>query len=162
IVAQDPGGAEIRPRATPVARRTAASFAIPLHELTGTGPGGRIRKLDVLREGARTAVAAAGVKGTTTVVPLTSTRQTIAQRMAQSRSEIPSFDVAIDVDMTTLVELRRDTGEVAEAAPSLNDFVIKAVATALREFPAFNSSFVDGRIERHERINVGLAVATDD
>jgi pyruvate dehydrogenase E2 component (dihydrolipoamide acetyltransferase) len=158
---QDSDGAATRPRATPVARRTAASFAIALHELTGTGPGGRIRKLDVLRAGP-TATVATSVKGATTVVPLTSTRQTIAQRMAQSRSEIPSFDVAIDVDMTTLIELRRGAGEVVEAAPSLNDFVIKAAATALREFPAFNSSFVDGRIERHDRVNVGLAVATDD
>jgi pyruvate dehydrogenase E2 component (dihydrolipoamide acetyltransferase) len=162
ISAHDSNGVEARPRATPVARRTAASFSISLHDLTGTGPGGRIRKLDVLRAGGSTAGVPTGVKGTTTVVTLTPTGQTIAQRMVQSRAEIPSFDVAIDVDMTTLIELRRGVEDVAEATPSLNDFVIKAVATSLREFPAFNSSFVDGRIERHDRVNVGLAVATED
>ena len=49
-----------------------------------------------------------------------------------------------------------------ETVPSVNDFVVKAAALALRENPAFNSSFVDGRSERHGRVNVGIAVATED
>ena len=51
---------------------------------------------------------------------------------------------------------------LVETVPSVNDFVVKAVALTLREFPAFNSSFVDGRCERHGRVNVGIAVATED
>jgi pyruvate dehydrogenase E2 component (dihydrolipoamide acetyltransferase) len=145
-----------RARATPVARRTAIRLGVALDRLTGTGPGGRIRQLDVLRAGPAT--NGGGLKGATTPVPLTTTGETIARRMTQSRSEIPSFDVAMAVDLTTIVELRRG----ADRPPSINDFVVKAVALALREHPAFNASFVDGRSERHGRINVGVAVATDD
>src|SRR5439155_15685862 len=77
-----------------------------------------------------------------------------------SRTEIPSFEVVMQADMTTVVDLRRDAA--VEVVPSLNDFVVKTVAAALREYPAFNASFVDGRSERHGRVNVGIAVATED
>jgi pyruvate dehydrogenase E2 component (dihydrolipoamide acetyltransferase) len=144
-----------RARATPVARRTAIELGVGLHGLPGTGPGGRIRKLDVVRAGGN---ATSGVKGTTTAVPLSPTRETIARRMTQSRSEIPTFDVTVRIDMTTILELRRDV----EGAPSVNDFVVRAAALTLRRFPEFNSSFVDGRSEQHARVNVGIAVATED
>ena len=155
-----------RARATPVARRTAVSLGVSLFELSGTGPGGRIRKLDVV--GARPSAPAAAepmtsdLKGQTTVVPLSTTGETIARRMTRSRSEIPSFDVVVQVDMSTIVQLRRGAQELVEKVPSVNDFVVKATALALREYPAFNSSFVDGRSERHGRVNVGIAVATED
>ena len=56
--------------------------------------------------------------------------------MVQSRSEIPSFDVSVEVDVTTVLELRRGVAELIEIVPSVNDFVVKAVALTLREFPA--------------------------
>ncbi len=155
--------ATTRARATPVARRTAVSLGISLSGLDGTGPGGRIRRLDVVRAGsAAPAPAAPDLKGPTTVVELSTTGQTIARRMTQSRSEIPSFDVVVQVDMSAIIQLRRGAGDLVETVPSLNDFVVKAAALALRENPAFNSSFVDGRSERHGRVNVGIAVATED
>jgi pyruvate dehydrogenase E2 component (dihydrolipoamide acetyltransferase) len=150
-----------RARATPVARRTAVRLGVALHGLTGTGPGGRIRQLDVLRARPSTRpVSSDELKGPTTVVPLSTTGETIARRMAQSRTEIPSFEVVMHADLTTVVDLRRDAA--SEAVPSLNDFVVKAVAAALRDHPAFNASFVGGRSERHGRVNVGIAVATED
>ena len=157
-----------RARATPVARRTAVELGVSLLELSGTGPGGRIRKLDVVR--ARPAAPAPAappqgaldLKGPTTVIELSTTRETIARRMTQSRSEIPSFDVVMQADMSTLVQLRRGARELVETVPSVNDFVVKAAALTLREFPAFNSSFVNGRCELHGRVNVGIAVATED
>lgn len=156
-----------RVRATPVARRTAAQLGVRLHSLHGTGPGGRIRKLDVLRaeSGAAGMSARAGsvdVRGVTTPVTVSATAATIAERMARSRSEIPSFDVAMDVDMSRIVSLRTNVGELLDVVPSINDFVVKAAALALRAYPTFNSSFVDGRPELHSRVNVGIAVATDD
>ena len=155
--------APTRARATPVARRTAVSFGISLAELDGTGPGGRIRKLDVVRARPSTpASAALDLKGPTTVVALSTTGETIARRMTQSRSEIPSFDVVVQADMSTVVQLRRGAADLVETVPSVNDFIVKAVALALREYPAFNSSFVNGRSERHGRVNVGIAVATED
>jgi pyruvate dehydrogenase E2 component (dihydrolipoamide acetyltransferase) len=152
-----------RARATPVARRTASQAGVSLHGLTGTGPGGRIRKLDVLRAGATAGPPGAeALKGTTTKVPLSATGRTIARRMTESRTEIPSFEVVVRADMSTIVELRRDAAGLIDLVPSVNDFVVKAVAIALREHPEFNSSFVDGQSERHSRINVGVAVAADD
>jgi pyruvate dehydrogenase E2 component (dihydrolipoamide acetyltransferase) len=96
------------------------------------------------------------------VVALSRTGETIARRMTQSRSEIPSFDVVVQADVTTIVALRHEARELVDVVPSVNDFVVKAVARALREHPAFNCSFVDGRCERHGRVNVGVAVATED
>jgi pyruvate dehydrogenase E2 component (dihydrolipoamide acetyltransferase) len=155
--------ATTRARATPVARRTAVSFGISLSALDGTGPGGRIRKLDVVRaRSSPPAAEAADLKGPTTVVMLSATGETIARRMTQSRSEIPSFDVVVQADMSTIVQLRRGAADLVETVPSVNDFIVKAAALALREYPAFNSSFVNGRSERHGRVNVGIAVATED
>jgi len=82
--------------------------------------------------------------------------------MTQSRAEIPSFEVVVQADMSTIAELRRDAADFVDRVPSVNDFVVKAAAIALREHPAFNSSFVNGRCERHSRVNIGVAVATDD
>jgi pyruvate dehydrogenase E2 component (dihydrolipoamide acetyltransferase) len=152
-----------RARATPVARRTASQLGVSLHGLTGTGHGGRIRKLDVLTSGSASGtVNPNDLKGTTTRIALSTTGRTIARRMAESRTEIPSFEVVVQADMSLILELRRDASEFVDVVPSVNDFVVKAVAIALREHPEFNSSFIDGQIERHSRVNVGVAVATDD
>ena len=152
-----------RARATPIARRTAVELGISIHGLTGTGPGGRIRRLDVLRAGSAAPAGETGdLKGPTTVVELSTTGRTIARRMTQSRSEIPSFEVVMKADMSTVIELRRETAELVETVPSVNDFVVRAAALALRDHPAFNASFVDGRCERHGRVNIGFAVATDE
>ncbi len=152
-----------RQRATPVARRTALALGVSLSGLAGTGPGGRVRKLDVVRAGpAAPTSGPLDLKGPTTVVPLSTTGETIARRMTQSRSEIPSFDVVVQADMSMVVQLRQGAADLVEMVPSVNDFVVKAAALALREFPALNSSFINGRSERHGRVNVGIAVATED
>ena len=149
------------------------SRAGPRSQLGVSLPGSTARaraagsgKLDVVRAGSlgrRRAGTALDLKGPTTVVELSTTGQTIARRMTQSRSEIPSFDVVVQADMSTIVAAPpRTPRELVETVPSVNDFVVKAAALALREYPAFNSSFVDGRSERHGRVNVGIAVATED
>jgi pyruvate dehydrogenase E2 component (dihydrolipoamide acetyltransferase) len=160
----DGSGAD-RPVATPVARRTAVELGISLHDLTGTGPGGRITVEDVTKAAADTATpgsAAAGGKGDVTVVEPTPTQVTIARRMLESATTIPVFTVSADVDVSEIVTTRRDARRRGEDAPSLNDFVVKAAAAALREFPRFNASYVDGRVELYSRVNVGIAVATED
>jgi pyruvate dehydrogenase E2 component (dihydrolipoyllysine-residue acetyltransferase) len=162
--AADGSGAD-RPVATPVARRTAVELGISLHGLTGTGPGGRITVEDVTKAAADTATpgsAAAGGKGDVTVVEPTPTQVTIARRMLESATTIPVFTVSADVDVSEIVTTRRDARRRGEDAPSLNDFVVKAAAAALREFPRFNASYVDGRVELYSRVNVGIAVATED
>jgi pyruvate dehydrogenase E2 component (dihydrolipoamide acetyltransferase) len=159
-----------RSNATPVARRKAVELGVSLHGLTGTGPGGRITQEDVERAAAvpgergrdLPAENETGGKGEVETLELTATQATIARRMVESATTIPSFSVSADVDMTLIAELRRGAREEREDAPSLNDFVVKAAAQTLRDLPRFNASYADGWIEQYSRVNVGVAVATDD
>ncbi len=174
-----------RVKASPLARRIAQENDIDLHMLTGSGPGGRIVKADVTvagegpSDGASSSDAGAttsppaglaGVttaKGETTVVELSRTQQTIARRMAESKATIPHFSLQFDVDMEECVALRAELkrlakdGIPAHPAPTYNDMIVKACALALREFPQANSSYRDGRLQLHSRVNVGVAVAVD-
>jgi pyruvate dehydrogenase E2 component (dihydrolipoamide acetyltransferase) len=101
-------------------------------------------------------------KGEATVHELNRLQRTVARRMAESRATIPDFELRCEVDMSAVVELRERLRGVADALPSYNDFIVKAVALSLREFPRVNASYRDGRVETHARINVGIAVAADD
>jgi pyruvate dehydrogenase E2 component (dihydrolipoyllysine-residue acetyltransferase) len=164
------GGAAVAPRpdATPVARRTALELGVSLHDVGGTGPGGRITREDVQRaSGASIPAAQAGPvesgRGEVRILELTPTQATVARRMAQSAATIPSFTVAADADVSQIVGLRHGAREEGrDDVPSLNDFVLKAAALTLRLFPRFNASYVDGRVECYSRVNVGVAVAVDD
>jgi pyruvate dehydrogenase E2 component (dihydrolipoamide acetyltransferase) len=155
-----------RPNATPVARRTAVELGVSLHGVEGTGPGGRIGQEDVVRAAASAtppADAPTSARGDVRVLVPTPTQATIARRMAESAATIPAFTVTADADVSQIVALRLGArAEGGDATPSLNDFVVKAVATALGEFPRFNASWVGDTIECYSRINVGVAVATDD
>jgi pyruvate dehydrogenase E2 component (dihydrolipoamide acetyltransferase) len=98
-----------------------------------------------------------------TVIEPTPTQATIARRMAHAAATVPVFTVSTDADVSQIVAQRkiaRQGGEGQE--PSLNDFVVKAAALALRDFPRFNASWVDEHVELYSRINVGVAVATED
>jgi pyruvate dehydrogenase E2 component (dihydrolipoamide acetyltransferase) len=155
--------------ATPVARRTAVELGISLHRLTGTGPGGRITVDDVTTAAAEGAAAPAPAapaatsgKGEVTVLEPTPTQATIARRMVESATTIPVFTVSADVEVSEIVASRREARDRGEDAPSVNDFVVKAAAATLGEFPRFNASYVDGKVELYSRVNVGIAVATDD
>jgi pyruvate dehydrogenase E2 component (dihydrolipoamide acetyltransferase) len=155
--------------ATPVARRTAVDLGISLHGVSGTGPGGRITVDDVTRAAAEArpapspvASATASGKGEVTVLEPTPTQATIARRMVESATTIPVFTVSADVEVSQIVASRRDARDRGEDAPSVNDFVVKAAAAALREFPRFNASYVGDRVELYSRVNVGIAVATED
>src|SRR5581483_11873956 len=150
-----------RSRATPVARRLAAELGVELAAVAGTGPGGRIVRADVRDASASAPAAAAAAQPGD--VELTPAQRRIAQRMSESRSQIPEFTLEAEVDMEALAELREELRDLGrEPLPSFNDLVVKAAALALRKHPAVNASWADGRIRRNERVNVGIAVATDD
>jgi pyruvate dehydrogenase E2 component (dihydrolipoyllysine-residue acetyltransferase) len=187
-----PNGAGVnageRIKASPLARRIAGESGIDLREITGSGPGGRIVKADVLAPAAgAVAPAASGesapgagtggdagaggeavttAKGETTTVELSRTQQTIARRMAESKATIPDFTLLIDVDMEECVRLRAELKQISrgdsDKAPTYNDMVVKASALALREHPAANGSYRDGRLQLHSRVNVGVAVAAEN
>jgi pyruvate dehydrogenase E2 component (dihydrolipoamide acetyltransferase) len=165
-----------RIKASPVARRVAKENDVDLSTLSGSGPGGRIVKADVEAAGQAPATQPApsveGAKGESTTQELSRTQRTIARRMAESKATIPDFTLSVDVDMEECVALRTQLKALAQnagpgqppvhPAPTYNDMVVKAAALALREYPRANASYRDGTFELHARVNVGVAVATDD
>jgi pyruvate dehydrogenase E2 component (dihydrolipoamide acetyltransferase) len=104
-------------------------------------------------------------RGETTIEELTRLQQTIARRMAESKATAPEFVLTLEVDMSEAVEFRKQLKAAAGeggVAPSFNDFVVKASALALREFPRANGAYRDGKFELYSRVNVGIAVAGQD
>jgi pyruvate dehydrogenase E2 component (dihydrolipoamide acetyltransferase) len=94
--------------------------------------------------------------------PLTRLQQTVARRMAESRATVPDFELRAEVDMREVVALREQVRGLADRPPSINDFIVKAAAMTLREFPRVNGSYRDGAFESYARVNVGIAVAAED
>jgi pyruvate dehydrogenase E2 component (dihydrolipoamide acetyltransferase) len=104
-------------------------------------------------------------KGETETQDLTRLQQTVARRMAESKATAPEFVLNIDVEMDKAVELRKQLKAAAPEGtqvPSFNDFVVKASALALRDFPRANGAYRDGKFELYSRVNVGVAVAGQD
>ncbi len=158
-----------RVKASPLARRVAAELGVDLAALTGSGPHGRVVRVDVERAGALSPPAplaamaqARSAKGDTTRTRPSRLQETVARRMAESRATVPDFELRCEVDMTLAVALRTQLGEIADPAPSYNDFIVRAVALALREFPRVNGAYRDSGFETYSRVNVGIAVAAED
>lgn len=179
---------EERVKASPIARRLAEEYGLDLSRIEGTGPGGRITKEDVeaYRDRGRGARAAppeprpaappparpqpappevaprpsAGRERR----PLSPMRRAIARRMAESKQQAPHFYVTVEIDMTEAVALREQlNAELPEEQQvSVNDLIAAACATALPDFPDLNASFVDGEVELHSQVNLGLAVAVEE
>jgi pyruvate dehydrogenase E2 component (dihydrolipoamide acetyltransferase) len=132
--------------------------------LKGTGPDGSVVAADVARAGGapqeRPAGGPARVKET---VPLSGMRRIVAKRMTESKQAAPHFYLGVDVDMSAVEkrrgELKQNGGAVV---PSINDFILAAVAKALRDFPALNASFTDEGVKIFADINIGVAVALDE
>lgn len=101
-------------------------------------------------------------KGATTTRELTRVQQVIARRMAEAKATVPHFQVQTEVVLDAVLAVRAQLKVVSDRPPSVNDFIIKASALALREFPIANGSYREGRFELHERVNIGVAVAADD
>jgi pyruvate dehydrogenase E2 component (dihydrolipoamide acetyltransferase) len=157
--------ASVQVKASPLARRLAEEKGIALARVTGTGPGGRITRDDILAAEAGMPQAAPVVSPTSDgqVVPLTRMRQAIARRTAQSKREVPHFYVTADVDMTLAMTLRQQLNDTlgGEARVSVNDLIVKACALALVKFPVFNASFEGDHLRMNPGINVGIAVAVE-
>jgi pyruvate dehydrogenase E2 component (dihydrolipoamide acetyltransferase) len=159
---------------------------VDLGEVVGTGPGGRIIRADVdaakEKRGAQPASArtsapqpevqqqpaqsAPAASEDVEEVPLNTIRKVAAKRMTESKQQAPHFYLTSAVDVTDLIAFRRDLNERLQAAGgpkvSLNDLVVKAVATALKDDPSLNVTFAGDKVLRHKRINLGVAVALDD
>jgi pyruvate dehydrogenase E2 component (dihydrolipoamide acetyltransferase) len=96
------------------------------------------------------------------VVPLSRMRQTISRRLVESKTTIPHFQVSSDVEMSAALALRQQLNAVLADEGiklSVNDFILKATALALRQFPNMNASFQGDKIIQYKQIHVGVAVS---
>jgi pyruvate dehydrogenase E2 component (dihydrolipoamide acetyltransferase) len=172
--------------ASPIARRLAREHGLELAAISGSGPHGRIIKSDVeaaVSEGVAapaaepTAGEAAPPEYSAEVdawgrpyvsrpeqrVRLNQMRKTIARRMSQAKREIPHYYLTVDVDMERAASFRAELNAAIEGTKvSFNDLIVKAVARALRAFPAVNSAYAEAEFIRHGDVHVGVAVAVDD
>lgn len=172
---------------SPLARRIAAQNGLDLKSITGTGPHGRIVKRDVeaaqASGGAKapataSAPAAAATEakaaptlaqlgiadGTYDLVPLDGMRKAIARRLVESVNNVPHFPLFIDVELDALMAARAQINKMLEPRGikvSVNDFVIKAAAMALKAVPEANASYTPEGIAMHHHADVSMAVAID-
>ena len=176
--AADNGG---RARSSPLARRLASEAGLDLGEVQGSGPGGRIIKRDIEAAAAaprRAAPAASQPAAAASApapqrvipagadsqdVPLTQIRKTIARRLSESIGPIPTFYLTAEFDLGRVTEMREAMAAMGpEYKVSVNDVVLKAVATALSQHPEVNAHWLGDRIRYFNRVHLGMAVATDD
>jgi pyruvate dehydrogenase E2 component (dihydrolipoamide acetyltransferase) len=162
-----------RPAATALARRLAGQQGLDLDTLAGTGARGRVVRADVeaaLQRDAEPAPApersrAAEVSSDTPhqLVPHSRMRRTIATRLAEAKRTIPHFYLRIECRVDRLLETRRHLNETEpEVKLSVNDFAIRAAALALRDLPEANVAWSDEGLLRFERVDMAVAVATEN
>jgi pyruvate dehydrogenase E2 component (dihydrolipoamide acetyltransferase) len=173
-------------KASPLAKKMARDSRVDLSRVQGTGPGGRIVRRDIEQAlsggrigltsltglisptsqpakvfGTQMPVAASGEDE---VVVSTKLRQAIARRMTESKTTAPHFYVSHEYKMDAVMALRKQLNDYLpdNEKLSVNDFIVKAVALALREFPNLNASFAGDKVIHHGTVNVGVAVAVEN
>ena len=163
-----------RIKATPLARKVAAAKGIDLARVQGSGPGGRIRRADVLAAAAAPAPAAARAAASVLAkgpiqeeraVAVSNMRGAIARRLLESKTQLPHFYVEIEIDAAPLTTLREQLNAALEAEGvklSVNDFILKASAEALRRVPQVNASWEGNQIRYFAAAHVSFAVAIED
>lgn len=160
-----------RLKASPLAKAMAKDRGIDLNAVTGTGDHGRIIKKDIesFVPGTAAATAAAPIMIPTVVgeerfteKPVSQMRKTIARRLSESKFSAPHFYLTMEINMDQAWKSRKAINEVSPVKVSFNDMVIKAVAAALKQHPAINSSWLEDKIRYNEHIHIGMAVAIDE
>ncbi|PZU25577.1 MAG: pyruvate dehydrogenase complex dihydrolipoamide acetyltransferase [Shinella sp.] len=170
----------VRHAASPLARRLAADRGVALDGLTGSGPKGRIVRIDVERA-AQSAPAVAPVTASAALpisaapkgvppgigpheaIPHTSMRRTIARRLLEAKQTVPHFYLNADCDIDALLALRAEINakRPKEERISVNDFVIRACAAALSRVPDANVIWTEEAILKLQDVDIAVAVATD-
>jgi len=163
-------------RASPLARRMAEELGIDLATVPGTGPGGRITKADIeaVKKAAPAVVERAAEPPPVEVgevppdrrVPLSKLRAAIGRRMVVAKQQYPQFYITHEYDVAALMALRAEVNSLLpdEEKTSVNDFILKGVALALREFPNLNATLDEEKQEviQYGHINIGVAVAVEN
>ncbi len=162
-------------KASPLAKKMARDANVDLRLLQGSGPGGRVVRKDVEAALAGSATATQGAHVVATppsaaivshedeIVTPSKLRQIIARRMAESKASVPHFYVTHEYKMDALMELRKQVNAYLpdEQKISVNDFIVRASALTLREYPNLNSALQGDKVLRHGSVNIGVAVAVE-
>ena len=169
-----------RSQSSPLARKMAKELGVSLDGVQGSGPQGRIVASDIKNAGsqpqraaAASAAPAAAAKPAAPAlkpaaalsdqqIPLSAMRRTIAKRLAESTGPIPHFYLTVDYDVTNLLSVRQQLLDITGSKISVNDFLVRAVALALRHHPNINASWGDDAISQHGEVHIGIAVATPE
>lgn len=165
-----------RQSVSPIARKLAKDSNLDLSQITGTGPGGRIVKRDVLATAAAGTPAAPAAAAPTSsskelasqeysstysTVPHTSMRKAIARRLTESKSTVPHFYLNADCQVDELLALRKKINESSPVKISVNDMVVRAVAAAFMDVPEANVVWTPEAMIKYESVDVSIAVSTD-
>jgi pyruvate dehydrogenase E2 component (dihydrolipoamide acetyltransferase) len=169
-------GEGTRVKASPLARRLALEADIDLQSVRGSGPGGRIVMTDI--EAAKSGERGASVAGGEAPLhalreagidfedrPLSQMRKAVARRLVESLGPVPHFFLRISVDMSRTLGARTRVNELLKGEGgkvSVNDFILKATAHALKRHPEVNAQWMGDGIRRHFRVHLGVAVAVED
>jgi len=146
--------------ASPRAKKLAEELGVNLETVTGTGPAGRITEQDI-KKAASSKPAVAEVK-LGAEVPLSRIQKILAQRMLQSKRQIPCYYLTVKADVTDLVEFRAELNKTGDVEISYNDFIMRAVAVALKKFPIMTGQLIGDTIRLAEAIGIGLAISVPD
>ncbi len=158
-VSEAPEASLERTRISPSARRLARERGVDITKIRGTGPGGRIVSEDVLKAPGKSEAGAPAEEYTS--ARLVGHRKVIADRLSLSARTAVHVPITMEVDMTPAAKLKSEK-EKTGLQISYNDFIIKATATALREFPAVNTMLLGQELRTMSEVNVGFAVVSGD
>ncbi|HLO99126.1 MAG TPA: dihydrolipoamide acetyltransferase family protein [Fimbriimonas sp.] len=174
VGATQASGTTERVKASPLAKKIAKDLGVDLTSVAGSGPDGRIVQKDVVAasSGSGAAVVTAAAKAPAfatvaataedTVVSLNKIRQITAKRTQESKQQVPHFYVTVEVDVEKILALREMFEQEGSGKVSINDFVVKSCALALRDLPQVNSVFQGDKLLQHGGVHVGIAVALED
>ena len=163
-----------RIKASPLAKKIAKSKGVDLSKIKGSGPGGRIVKKDIETAGSIStqpapSTPASKPKQTITEhdqrISLSGMRSIIAQRLLESKTQIPHFYLNVEINAQPLMDLRKQANSAAgehDNKFTVNDFILKAVANAAASVPQVNASFDVDSIVQFGSVNLSVAIAVDD
>ncbi|MFP3030904.1 MAG: dihydrolipoamide acetyltransferase family protein, partial [Wolbachia sp.] len=155
---EDTKTTEGRIKISPLAKKIAQNEGVNVQQLKGTGPYGRIIKADVLE------FLGSGIHTESPeIVEVSNIRQVIAQRLTESKQNVPHFYLTVDCQVDKLISLKNEINSADENNKvTINDLIIKAVAFSMKKFPDINSSWIDNKILKYSNVDISIAVALED
>lgn len=144
-----------------LARKIAEDEAIDISGIEGSGPGGRIVRADVIAALSATRQAVPGESGPERHIDMNNVRRTISRRMLQSHLTMPPVTLDARIDVTELMSFRKQLNESSDRRFSLNDFILKATARAVRDHESVRTAIDGEQLVVRDSVNIGVAVATE-